>query len=99
MAARIEQIQGMGTKFEDPLAICMLVSSIDGLELYPVTASVTTLSNDKVYLEVVPNSLIEDGRAMNWNGSGTLRANSALISCGICVKIHAASKMLSQPTW
>lgn len=46
MAALIDQLPNRGTRFDYTLAVGMLVSSIDVLELSPVVSSIKILSDD-----------------------------------------------------
>lgn len=79
MAGLIEQIRSMGTAFYDSLAIGILVYSIEVAELFPVIASINTLSDDKHNWEDVTKLLIEDTNSIVSNKNHAFRASSSVM--------------------
>lgn len=91
MAGLIEQLLAMGTSFDDALAVGILVASIDVTELSPVTASIETLSNDKITWEAVSTRLIEEVHTLTLATGSAARSNAANIEklqCHIWQKLN-----------
>lgn len=84
VAGIIEQLQNMGSKFDNALSIGLLVASIDVHELQPAVAAIKTLSEKDVNWETVSARLIEE--VTNLKSGNRNRANAVTQGCGICGK-------------
>lgn len=97
MAGVMEQLRGMGTTFDDALAIGSLVASIEVQELMPTVAAIKTLSDKDIRWKAVSSRLIEEVKNLKSSGRSN-RAHSANVCCGICGKTnHTTSKCFLNP--
>lgn len=60
MAGPIQQLDGIGMTLDDSLSTSILVAPSEAQELLPATASIKTLSEDKIDWKDVANRLIEE---------------------------------------
>lgn len=95
MSTIVEQLRAMETILEDPLAIKLLVVSIEVASLKPVTAAIMTLEEDKLTWEAVTERLIEECKADKCKLD---RVSVAISSCHICGKSnHTTAKCFMNP--
>lgn len=99
MAALLEQVKTMDKIFDDSLAFGELVSSMVHVELYRVSPFMKTLSVNEKYWDGVTTGLIEDAKAINSNGVGTLLRDQHLQLLHYFRKDVHKVKVLSQHSW
>lgn len=84
MRATTEQLANMGTIVQEPLAIGILVASIDVTALRPVTAAIKTLAERDLTWDTVTERLIEEAKSAKADLGGGTRATVANSTCQIC---------------
>lgn len=85
MAALIAQLKAMKTTIDEPLAVGLLVASIDVPSMKPVVSAIKTLAESDLTWESVAERLIEEHRGVSKTES-TDRAHVAKQECHICGK-------------
>lgn len=99
MAGIIDQLRSMGTKFEDPLAIGILVASIEEQQLKPATAAIKTLAESDLNRGEVSGRLIEEVKTLLKASDSAVDSHAAYENwCHICERNgHSTGECFSNP--
>lgn len=101
MAVLIKQLKGMGTTFDDTMAVGLSVAPLNVIELAPVATSIITLFNCYLSWKGVIYCIIEEVKTINSEHSFAICAAAALQlqrDCAICHKTsHVGEISLLNP--
>ena len=101
MASLLEQLRAMNAIIDDPLAVGILLASIDVEELGPVVAAIKTLSEESVKWDGVAERLIEESRSIRTSGhvqATVAKSHRPRENCDYCHRPgHPASRCWINP--
>ena len=98
MADVIEQLESMNTPIPSELAIALLISSIDAVEMQPITAAVKTLPDAEATREKVKARLIDEEQPVKPKSKIHERLNADKRENPICGKVgHDANRCWKNP--